>query len=332
MTTQSAPVKALLQTEEGKGDFADITLPTLTEGDIKVAVAYSTINYKDGMVLKGVGRLVRNFPHVPGVDFAGTVIESEDPAKPVGAKVVVTGWRVGEAYWGGYSEQQVLKGKFATILPDNITPKQAMGVGTAGFTAMLAIDHLERAGLNANDNPKPILVTGASGGVGTCSLVLLSALGYQPVAVTGRPEQADWLKALGAHDVAPRDDLTGKGKPLERETWGGAIDSVGGGMLGRLLAQMASGASVAAVGLAGGSELTGTVLPFLLRGVNLLGVDSVMCPQSTRDRLWPRIGTHLVGAKLETITTEHDFAALPALADDILAGKIRGRAIIRINP
>ncbi len=321
-------MKAYVQTDEGVGSFTSIDLPELGDGDIKVAVEYSTLNYKDGMVMKGIGKLVRNFPHIPGVDFSGTVIESQDPTRPVNSKVVITGWRVGEAYWGGYSQQQVVKGKFATLLPAGITTRQAMGVGTAGFTAMQAIQRLEDAGMPNND--LPILVSGAAGGVGSSSLILLSALGYKAAAVTGRPEHADWLKQLGATSIVARDDITGKGKPLERELWRAAIDSVGGDMLGRILSQVCYGGSVTAVGLAGGSHVGGTVLPFLLRSVNLLGVDSSMCPQGERDALWQRIADNLIGDKFDSIIAEHAFEELPALADAILQGQVRGRSIIRI--
>ncbi len=255
----------------------EIAEDRLPQGEVTVAIEYSTLNYKDAMCLLGQGGLVREFPHVPGIDFAGTVEVSGDDRYRPGDKVILTGWRVGEARWGGYAQKARVKADWLVPLPERLTTRQAMAVGTAGLTAMLAVMALEDHGLKPGDDP--VLVTGAAGGVGSVATAILAKLGYKVAAVTGRPEAADYLTALGAAQIVPRAEINEVSKrPLEAETWAGCVDAVGGAMLARVLGQMKYRASVAAVGLAGGADLPASVIPFLLRGVNLLGIDSVMQP------------------------------------------------------
>ncbi len=302
----------------------------LPEGDVIVSVQYSTLNYKDGLCLGSGGGLVRNYPHVPGVDFAGTVASSEDSRFQPGDRVVLTGWRVGEARWGGYAQKASVKSDWLVPLPESLSSWQAMAVGTAGFTAMLAVMALEDHGLCPGDGP--VLVTGAAGGVGSVATAILAKLGYEVACVTGRPETEGYLKGLGAQQIIPRADLAETVKrPLETETWVGCIDAVGGSMLARVLGQMKYGSSVAAVGLAGGAALPATVIPFLLRGVNLLGIDSVMCPLDKRQRAWSRIASDLPMEKLETMVVEATLGDLPALGSAILKGGIKGRVVVDVN-
>jgi len=303
----------------------------LPDADVLVNVAFSTVNYKDGLCILGKGGLVRNFPHVPGIDFAGTVAESADPRWKPGQEVVLTGWRVGEAWWGGYAQKARVKGDWLVPLPAGMTLRQTMAVGTAGFTAMLAIMALEDHGLTPAKGP--VLVTGAAGGVGSVAVAILAKLGYEVAAVTGRPETEAYLKDLGAARIVPRADLAEPSpKPLETETWAGCVDAVGGAMLGRVLAQMKRNCSVAAVGLAGGAAMTGaTVTPFLLRGVNLLGIDSVMRPYEDRVRAWGRIARDLDMAKLEAMIRPAALSDLPGLAPAILKGAVQGRVVVDLN-
>ncbi len=276
------------------------------------------------------GGLVRNYPHVPGIDFAGTVESSDDDRYAPGDKVVLTGWRVGEAHWGGYAQKARVKADWLVPLPDGLTTRQAMAVGTAGFAAMLAVMALEDHGLKPGNGP--VLVTGASGGVGSVATAILANLGHEVAGVTGRPETADYLKDLGATQIVPREELSETVKrPLESETWAGCVDAVGGAMLARVLGQMKYGASVAAVGLAGGAGLPATVIPFLLRGVNLLGIDSVMQPFDNRQRAWQRIAADLPMEKLEKMIAPATLADLPQLGADILKGKVRGRIVVDVN-
>ncbi|MFO6463598.1 acryloyl-CoA reductase [Jannaschia sp. KMU-145] len=316
--------------EDGKTSAAvqEIGLDLLPETEVTVAVEYSTVNYKDGLCIGPGGGLVRNYPHVPGIDFAGTVESSSDNRYKAGDKVVLTGWRVGEAHWGGYSQKARVRADWLVPLPDGLTTRQAMAVGTAGFTSMLAVQALEDQGLKAG----PVLVTGAAGGVGSVAVALLAAMGRQVAAVTGRPEQADYLKGLGATEIIAREELAETVKrPLEGERWGGCVDAVGGAMLGRLLGQMEYGASVAAVGLAGGANLPATVIPFLLRGVNLLGIDSVMQPYENRVRAWTRLAELLPMEKLDAMVVEATLEDLPKLGADILEGQVRGRVVVDVN-
>ena len=299
----------------------------LPEGDVTVAVEYSTVNYKDGLCLTGAGGLVRNYPHVPGIDFAGTVEASENSAYKPGDKVVLTGWRVGEVHWGGYAEKARVKGDWLVPLPDGLSTKQAMAVGTAGFTAMLAVMALENHGLKPGDGP--VLVTGAAGGVGSVATAILGKLGYEVAAVTGRPETEEYLRGLGATQIVPREELNETTKrPLEKELWAGCVDAVGGEMLARLLGQMKYGASVSAVGRAGGAGLPATVIPFLLRGVNLLGIDSVMQPYENRLPAWQRVVTDLPMDKLEAMIQPATMSDLPGLGASILKGGVKGRVVV----
>ena len=260
----------------------------LPPGEVTVAVEYSTLNYKDAMVLQRLGRLVRNYPHIPGIDFAGTVEHSDLPEFKPGDPVILTGWRVGEVQWGGYAERARVKAAWLVHRPERLSAFQGMAIGTAGFTAMLAVMALERHGLRPGAGE--VLVTGGAGGVGSVAIALLSALGHRVVAATGRPEQRDYLTDLGAADLIERAALASKPtRPLDRERWAGAIDAVGGNTLATILTQLEYRASVAACGLAGGNDLPATVIPFLLRGVNLLGIDSVMCPREERTEAWRRL-------------------------------------------
>ncbi|WP_170769696.1 acryloyl-CoA reductase [Ruegeria lacuscaerulensis] len=303
----------------------------LPAGEVTVAVEYSTVNYKDGLCMspKG-GGLVRSYPHVPGIDYAGTVEASADDRYKPGDKVVLTGWRVGEAHWGGYSQKANARADWLVPLPDGLDTRQAMAVGTAGFTAMLAVMALEDHGLKPGNGP--VLVTGAAGGVGSVATAILANLGYEVAAVTGRAEAGDYLKSLGATTIVPRDELNETIKrPLESETWAGCIDAVGGDMLARVLGQMKYGASISAVGLAGGAGLPATVIPFLLRGVNLLGIDSVMQPYENRVRAWKRVGTDLPMNKLEAMVHPATLSDLPQLGADILKGQVKGRVVVDVN-
>ncbi|WP_083099477.1 acryloyl-CoA reductase [Pseudophaeobacter leonis] len=308
-----------------------ISLEQLPAAEVTVAVEYSTVNYKDGLCLspKG-GGLVRKYPHIPGIDFAGTVEASDDARYKPGDKVVLTGWRVGEAHWGGYSQKARVKADWLVPLPAGLDSRQAMAVGTAGLASMLSVMALEDHGVRKDHGP--ILVTGAAGGVGSVATAILANLGYEVEAVTGRPEAEAYLRGLGASQLVAREELTETVKrPLEGETWAGCIDAVGGAMLARVLGQMKYGASVAAVGLAGGAALPATVIPFLLRGVNLLGIDSVMQPYDNRVRAWARLATDLPMEKLEAMVQPAVLSDLPQLGADILNGQVKGRVVVDVN-
>lgn len=327
-------MKALVVRKEGDekpvASVEQITAADLPAGEVTVDVEYSTVNYKDGLCIGPGGGLVRNYPHVPGIDFAGTVSSSDDPRYAVGDKVVLTGWRVGEAHWGGYSEQARVKADWLVPLPEALTTRQAMAVGTAGFTAMLAVMALEDHGLDPAKGP--VLVTGAAGGVGSVATAILAGKGYEVAGVTGRPETADYLKSLGATQIVAREDVAETVKrPLEAETWAGCVDAVGGAMLARVLGQIKYGGSVAAVGLAGGAGLPATVIPFLLRGVNLLGIDSVMQPYDNRVRAWAEIAAHLPMDKLEAMIQPATLEDLPQLGRDILKGQVKGRVVVDVR-
>lgn len=305
----------------------DSALPA--EGNVTVRVEYSTVNYKDGLCITGGGGLVRSYPHVPGIDFAGTVETSDDPRYKPGDKVVLTGWRVGEVWWGGYAEKARVKADWLVPLPAGLTTRQAMAVGTAGFTAMLAVMALEAHGLTPAKGE--VLVTGAAGGVGSVATAILAKRGYTVAAVTGRPEQAEYLTSLGASRIVPRADLSeAPTRPLDKETWAGCVDNVGGPMLARVLSQMKYNGSIAAVGLAGGANLPTTVIPFLLRGVNLLGIDSVMKPYADRLIAWERIAQDLPLDKLEAMIVPAKLDDLPELGKAILAGQTRGRVVVEL--
>ena len=318
--------------ESGKTSAAveQISTDQLPEGNVVVNVEYSTVNYKDGLCIGPGGGLVREYPHVPGIDFAGTVESSDDPRYSAGDSVVLTGWRVGEVHWGGYAQKARVNADWLVPLPSGLSSRQAMAVGTAGFTAMLAVMALEDHGLKAGQGP--VLVTGAAGGVGSVATAILANLGYEVAAVTGRPETEEYLRGLGATQIVPREEINETVKrPLERETWAGCVDAVGGDMLARVLGQMKYGGSVSAVGLAGGAGLPATVIPFLLRGVNLLGIDSVMQPYDTRLRAWERIAKDLPMDKLEAMIHPATLGDLPALGKDILKGQVKGRVVIDVN-
>ena len=307
-----------------------VSIDQLPEGNVTVAVEYSTVNYKDGLCIGPGGGLVRNYPHVPGIDFSGIVETSDDDRYSPGDKVVLTGWRVGEVHWGGYSQKAKVNADWLVPLPKSISSKQAMAIGTAGLTAMLAILALEDHGLKHLE--APVLVTGASGGVGSVATAILSNLGYEVAAVTGRPESSDYLKSLGASNIVSREELNEVTKrPLEKETWSGCVDTVGGEMLARVFGQMLYGSSVAAVGLAGSAKLPATVIPFILRGVNLLGIDSVMQPYQKRLNAWERLASDLPMDKLEAMITPATLSDLPRLGADILKGQVRGRVVVDVN-
>ena len=322
----------LREAGEGKVEARVEALPeaALPAGDVTVAIERSTLNYKDGMVLQGLGRLVRRYPHIPGIDFAGVVERSESPRFKLGDKVVLTGWRVGELHWGGYAQKARVNSDWLVKLPEGLTTERAMAVGTAGFTAMLAIMALERHGLRPGEGE--VLVTGAAGGVGSVAVAVLHRLGHRVVASTGRAEEHDYLRGLGAASVLDRVALaTPPARPLDSERWAGAIDAVGGTTLAALLTQLRSRASVASVGNAGGIELKTTVIPFLLRGVNLLGIDSVMSPREEREEAWRRIARELPMDKLDAMTSRARLADLPGLGKRILAGGVRGRIVVDVN-
>ena len=299
----------------------------LPAGDVLVDVSHSTLNYKDGLVLSGLGGLVKSYPHVPGVDFAGTVLESEDARHAPGDEVVLTGWRVGELHWGGYAERARVKGDWLVPLPAGLNAREAMGIGTAGLTAMLALMALESAGVVPESGP--VLVTGAAGGVGSVACALLAARGYAVEGSTGREETHDYLTSLGVGTIVPRSELdTPNGRPLNREHWAGCVDAVGGTTLASVLTRLRHGGAVAAIGLAGGSALETTVIPFLLRGISLLGIDSVLCPLERRTVAWERLAAELPREGLESMVREVSLADVIPLGEDILAGKVRGRVVV----
>ncbi|MCI0431422.1 MAG: oxidoreductase [Rhodospirillales bacterium] len=301
----------------------------LPAGDVTVRVSHSTLNYKDGLILNGLGRLVRSYPHIPGVDFAGTVEESSNPAWKPGDPVVLTGWRVGEMQWGGYAEKARVKGDWLIRLPDGLTPARAMAVGTAGFTAALAVMALERHGLAPGAGE--VAVTGAAGGLGSVAVALLARRGHIVTASTGRAETHSYLRDLGARSIIDRAELAAQpDKPLLSERWAGAVDAVGGATLANLLAGMCYRASVAACGLAGGSKLETTVIPFIIRGVKLLGIDSVMAPMPERLEAWSRIVRDLPMELLDRMTTTVGLKDLPELGSRILKGEVQGRVVVEI--
>jgi acrylyl-CoA reductase (NADPH) len=317
---------------DGSTSVAVQSLPEdrLPAGDVTVAVEYSTLNYKDGLCLGSGGGLVRTYPHVPGIDFAGTVETSDDPRYRPGDKVVLTGWRVGEVHWGGYAEKARVRADWLVPLAAGLTTRDAMAVGTAGLTSMLGVMALEAHGLTPDKGE--VLVTGAAGGVGSVAVAILARLGYTVAAVTGRPETEGYLRDLGAARIIPRADLAETVKrPLESETWAGCIDAVGGAMLARVLGQMQQNASVAAVGLAGGAALPATVIPFLLRGVNLLGIDSVLRPYAQRVAAWDRIVRDLPLDRLRAMIRPAGLGDLPALGAAILRGEVQGRVVVDVR-
>lgn len=317
---------------DGQTTFAFEQLPTssLTAGEVLIRVEYSSLNYKDGLAVTGKPGVIRSYPMIPGVDLAGTVVESAAVDLAPGQPVVVTGCGTSETIWGGYAQMARMQAAHVVPLPEGIALRQAMAVGTAGFTAMQSVMALEQHGLKPGG--KPVVVTGAAGGVGSVAVAILNTLGYHVVASSGRPEAADYLKSLGANEIIGRDVLSAaSNRPMESEKWAGAVDSVGGDTLAGLLRTLSAGASVAACGLAGGFKLNTTVFPFILRGVNLLGIDSVRTSNATRRAIWQRICTDLPLAKLDAMTELHPLSNIQALGEQILAGKTRGRVVIDVN-
>ncbi|MFT3660251.1 MAG: MDR family oxidoreductase [Gordonia sp. (in: high G+C Gram-positive bacteria)] len=301
----------------------------LPEGDVTVRVEASTVNYKDALAVTGTSPVVRSFPMVPGIDFAGVVEESSNPAWNPGDRVVLNGWGVGEKHWGGLAEYARVRGEWLVPLVPEFTAEQAMGIGTAGYTAMLCVLALEKHGVTPDDGE--ILVTGAAGGVGSVAIAVLHELGYHVVAVTGRESEADYLTGLGAERILPRADFAERGKPLAKEQWAGAVDVAGGQVLANVCAQMRYGGIVAACGLAAGMGLPATVAPFILRGVTLAGIDSVYRPAADRTEAWRRLGRDLDPAVLAPITGTVALDDVPALAAELLAGKVRGRVVVPLN-
>lgn len=311
-------------------ELADDELVAATAGaDVTLAVEYSTINYKDALALTNKSPVVRKWPMVPGIDAAGTVVTSEHARFKPGERVILTGWGVGETHWGGLAQKARLKGDWLVPLPAEFTARQAMAIGTAGLTAMLCCLALQEQGVSASSGD--VLVTGASGGVGSIALSILSRWGWRTVASTGKPAQADYLKSLGAADVIDRAELSAASKPLQRERWAAVIDTVGSHTLANACAQTRYGGVVAACGLAQGMDFPATVAPFILRGVRLIGVDSVMCPLPRRTAAWQRLARDVDRAKLDAITSEVKLADCVAVAGDLLAGKVRGRVVVDVN-
>jgi acrylyl-CoA reductase (NADPH) len=314
------------RTEAALREIAPGDLP---DGEVTVAIDYSTVNYKDGLCLGPGGGLVRRYPHVPGIDFAGRVEASSDPRYRPNDPVVLTGWRVGEAHWGGYAEKARVKADWLVPLPAGLSLRQAMAIGTAGLTAMLAVMALEEHGLAPGHGP--VLVTGAAGGVGSVAVALLARLGHEVAAVTGRAESEDYLRSLGAARIVPRADLAEPGsKPLESETWVGCVDAVGGPMLSRVSKQLKYRSAAAVVGNAGGLDVPLSVIPFLLRGISLLGIDSVLQPYAARVRAWDRLVRDLDFDLLETMVQPATLAEVPALGAAILKGQVRGRVVVEV--
>jgi len=324
-------MKAILITkdEEYRAELTDVDEAQLPEGDVTVAVDYSTLNYKDSLAITGSSPVVRNFPMVPGIDLAGTVEESSHVDFKPGDQVVLNGWGVGEVHWGGLAGKARLKGDWLIPLPGAFSPKQAMAIGTAGYTAMLCVLGLERNGVTPDQGE--ILVTGAAGGVGSVAISILAKLGYDVIASTGRPEQADYLKSLGASGTIDRAELAEKGRPLGKERWAGAVDTVGSHTLANACATTRYGGTVAACGLAGGFDLPATVMPFILRGVTLDGIDSVYRPKADRLEAWQRLASDLDLQHIEAIMHEIGLSDAIATAGEQMAGKVRGRVVVDVN-
>lgn len=300
----------------------------LPPGDVLIEVAYSSLNYKDGLAVTGAGKIVRKFPLVPGVELAGTVVESASDAWSAGDRVMVMGWGVGERHWGGFAQFARVRSDWVEAVPEGFEPQHVMGIGVAGITAMQCVLVLEEHGI-AKD--APVVVTGAGGGVGSVAVAILANLGYEVVASSGRPELRPYFERLGARDVIERSVLAAPSRPLESERWGGAIDNVGGSTLAGLLSAMKYGGTIAAVGLTGGAEFTTTVFPFILRGVNLLGIDSAMLPKERRELIWERLRGALRPDQIDAMTSVAPLGDVPRLAEDICAGKTRGRVVIDLK-
>jgi acrylyl-CoA reductase (NADPH) len=326
-----ATFKAIRIDKADKGTTAALSQfdeAELMDGDVTVRIEWSTLNYKDGLALTGKAPVVRRFPMIAGVDFAGTVEQSTHPKWKAGDRVVCTGWGMGETHLGAYAEKARVKGDWLVRLPDGLTAREAMAIGTAGFTAMLAVLALEQHGLSPNSGP--VVVTGAAGGVGSIATAVLAKLGYHVIASTGRMSEAPYLTALGAKEVIDRNELSAPPKPLGKERWAGGVDSVGSTTLANLLSMTKYGGGIAACGLAGGMDLPSSVAPFILRGVCLLGIDSVMCPLPAREAAWKRLANDLDQAKLSEITSEIGLGDVIAWGPRILSGGVRGRIVVKI--
>jgi acrylyl-CoA reductase (NADPH) len=309
--------------------LTDFDEKDLMDGDVTVRVGFSTVNYKDGLAVTGKAPVVRRFPMIAGVDFAGTVESSTHPKWKPGDPVILNGWGLGETHLGAYAEKARVKGDWLIRRPAGISARDAMAIGTAGYTAMLAVMALERAGIDPARGP--VIVTGAAGGVGSVAVAVLAKLGYAVAASTGRPQEAAYLRDLGAREIIDRNELTGPARALAKERWAGGIDSVGSTTLANVISMTRYGGAVAACGLAGGMDLPTSVAPFILRGVSLLGIDSVMCPQKSRREAWQRLATDLDHQKLHTITTEIGLDAVKEAANSILSGRVRGRIVVKIG-
>jgi acrylyl-CoA reductase (NADPH) len=315
--------------EVSRSRLAALDESQLPAGEVLVQVAYSTLNYKDGLAITGKAPIVRQFPMVPGIDFSGTVLESAHPGLSPGDAVVLNGWGVGEQHWGGLAQKARVQGDWLIPLPEGLTLRQTMAIGTAGYTAMLCILALERHGMTPAQGD--VLVTGASGGVGSIAIALLARLGYRVIASTGRPQEAEYLRSLGAAEIMDRSTLSEPGRPLQKERWAAAIDSVGSHTLANACASTLANGAVAACGLAQGMDLPATVAPFILRGVSLLGVNSVTRPIAERKEAWRRLAQDLDTASLDAMTAEIGLAeAIPA-AGELLQGKVRGRLVVDVN-
>jgi acrylyl-CoA reductase (NADPH) len=311
-----------------KVGLTDFDEANLMEGNVTVRVEWSTVNYKDGLAITGKVPVVRRFPMIPGIDLAGSVESSSDPRWKPGERVILNGWGLGETHLGGYAEKARVKADWLVPLPARNSARGAMAIGTAGYTAMLAVMALERHGLTPRQGP--VIVTGAAGGVGSVAIAILARLGFEVIASTGRPAEADYLRALGASEIIERKELAGAAKPLGRERWAGGIDSVGSATLANVLSMTRYGGAVAACGLAGGMDLPATVAPFILRAVSLIGIDSVMCPMEKRREAWKRLASDLDAGKLAPMISEIDLAGVPDACRRILEGGVRGRIVVKI--
>lgn len=332
--TQISPAsfKALvLRQEDGKtvSSVEQLSIDDLPEGDILLSVDYSSINYKDSLAVTGTGKIVRTWPMVPGIDLTGTIIESSADSYKVGEKVLLTGWSVGEQYWGGYSQIQRVQSKWLIPLPEALDGKTAMAIGTAGLTAMLCVMALEDAGIKPESGP--VVVTGAGGGVGSVAVAILSNLGYNVSAVSGRTSTHDYLKKLGAKEIISREDMAKPARALEKQRWAGAVDTAGDAILARVLAETDYNGAVAACGLAAGFNLPTTVMPFILRNVRLQGVDSVMCPNEKRQIAWKRLAQDLPESALSEINNIVSLEEVKQVAEDMMEGKVQGRTVVDLK-
>jgi acrylyl-CoA reductase (NADPH) len=326
------PTFKAIVVEKGEGGqkagLADFDEANLMDGDVTVRVEWSTVNYKDGLALTGKAPVIRRFPMIPGIDFAGTVESSSHPQWKPSDRVILNGWGAGETHLGGYAEKARVKGDWLVGLPARNSTRGAMAIGTAGYTAMLAVMALERQGVAPRHGP--VIVTGAAGGVGSVAVTLLAKLGFSVVASTGRPAEADYLKSLGAREIIERKELAGASKPLGQERWAGGIDTVGSTTLANVLSMTRYGGAIAACGLAGGMDLPATVAPFILRGVSLIGIDSVMCPLERRREAWKRLASDIDAGKLAMMTSEIDLAGVMDAGRRIVEGAVRGRIVVKI--